>query len=276
MRSVGAALVAGLIALSAAPIAAQPARPPLTDLGRGELIARVQRSVVHVKAVSEPPAPPAPVAESKRSRSRPKTPLGLEEFLRNFSGKDPRAPRREEGTGFVYDGARDLVVTAAHIVDKAKTLTVVLPGGVERPATLAGIDPRHGVAVLHVPGLDLPALPLAARSPRTGETTIVVGWMIAARSILASQGMVMGAFATEALTGAESIDLARYHALDNLLPNGGFGGSPAVDADGNVIGLVSAIFSAGGFGQQALTLVIAVDRLRPVVEAMLVATPANP
>lgn len=273
LRVAGLGALGLALSLSSAPGSAQSSPTAWTDAARSDLIARVARSVVHVKSVGETPPPLPPPATSKSSRSRNKPSAGLEDFLRTFGGRDPREPRREEGTGFVFDAGRGLVLTAAHIVDRAKSVSVVLPGGSERGAEILGIDSEHGIAVLRVPGMTLPSLPLATRRPRAGETSLVVGWMIPAQSVLATQGMVMGALANDKLFGASVPDSANYHALDNLLPNGGFGGSPAVDTAGNVIGLVSAIYSRDGFSQQAVTLVIAVDRMRPIIEKLIAGPP---
>jgi len=79
-----------------------------------------------------------------------------------------------EGSGWVAgDG---LVVTNAHVV-AGQDDTRVLPEG-EEPgldAQAVHFDPRNDVAVLRVPGLSAPALPLAA-SPRSGTSAAVLGF----------------------------------------------------------------------------------------------------
>ena len=224
--------------LAAAPAQAEPAAE---DRARVELIERVSRSVVHVKAEqSEPLA--VNTARSGRDRV-------FDDMLDSLGG--PRKP--EEGTGFVIDSARGLVLTAAHIVDEAKTITVNLPGGTSARAELAGLDVDGGIALLRVSG-SLPALPLAEREPRAGETAIIVGWMIPLKSVMPVEGMVMGD-----APGAEASPLAppfaKYIALDAVIPNGGFGGSPAVDSSGKVVGMVSAIYGRD-YGPGSLTMII--------------------
>ena len=79
-----------------------------------------------------------------------------------------------EGSGWVAgDG---LVVTNAHVV-AGQDDTRVLPEGDEPglDAQAVHFDPRNDVAVLRVPGLSAPALPLAA-SPRSGTSAAVLGF----------------------------------------------------------------------------------------------------
>jgi S1-C subfamily serine protease len=79
-----------------------------------------------------------------------------------------------EGSGWVAgDG---VVVTNAHVVAGQKDTRVLLGGdepGIDAEAV--HFDPRNDIAVLRVPGLGAPALPLAA-SPRPGTSAAVLGF----------------------------------------------------------------------------------------------------
>ncbi len=79
-----------------------------------------------------------------------------------------------EGSGWVAgDG---VVVTNAHVVAGQDDTRVLLQG--EEPgldAQAVHFDPRNDIAVLRVPGLSAPALPLAA-SPRSGTSAAVLGF----------------------------------------------------------------------------------------------------
>jgi S1-C subfamily serine protease len=70
----------------------------------------------------------------------------------------------------------DLVVTNAHVV-AGENDTVVEPGGASPglPARVLDFDPHDDVAVLSVPGLTEPALPLAA-DPRPGAAAAILGY----------------------------------------------------------------------------------------------------
>lgn len=77
------------------------------------------------------------------------------------------------GSGWV--AAPDLVVTNAHVV-AGENLTRVQPEGTGRrlPAQVVVFDPSNDVAVLRVPNLDAPALPLA--EPEPSEEVAVIGF----------------------------------------------------------------------------------------------------
>ena len=250
---VGAILLA--LFATASPTAALPT--PAEEEARIALIDRVSRSVVHVRAEGEPPSPPP--ANDKRKKSQP-----IEDFFSSL--KYPPSPRRQEGSGFVVDRARGLILTAAHIAAEAKTIRVTLPGGAERPAELAGLDVEGGLALLRVAGLNLPELELTQRPLRTGESALVVGWMIPLKTVMPIEGMVMGpapALSMEAAAPA----FADYVAVSSVLPNGGFGGSPVVDREGAVIGMVSAIYGRT-YGSDALTMMIGSASIRPIVDQL--------
>src|SRR5579875_1062789 len=79
-----------------------------------------------------------------------------------------------EGSGWV--AAPDLVLTNAHVV-AGETDTVVERGGEppELAAQLVSFEPQVDLALLYVPGLNLPPLHLAPH-PAAGEPGVVVGY----------------------------------------------------------------------------------------------------
>ena len=249
-------ILLGLVAI-APPLRAQSTSAE--DRDRVALIERVSRSVVWVRTIAEDPPAPTPPA---KTRTKPPA-FDVSDFQRIFRGGQPK---REEGSGFVIDGERGLILTAAHLVDRSKTVTVGLPGGGEVPAQIVGIDQDGGFALLRVMGAKLPPLQFAARDAKAGESAMVVGWMIPLKSVMPIEGMVMGPAPGAAQHAAASL-LADYVALDAIIPNGGFGGSPVVDRSGAVIGFVSAILGRD-YGTAAVTLMIPARGLRPLVEEL--------
>ncbi len=79
-----------------------------------------------------------------------------------------------EGSGWV--AADGVVVTNAHVVAGQEDTRVLLEGeGNGLDAEAIAFDARNDIAVLRVPGLDAPALPLAD-SPRAGTSAAVLGF----------------------------------------------------------------------------------------------------
>ena len=159
---------------------------------------------------------------------------------------------------------RGLVLTAAHIVAGATALRVALSDGSERDASVAGVDEEYGIALVRVAGPLPAALELSAREASAGETAMIVGFMLPARSVLALEGMVTGPIPGPATKSSLAPALVDYVALDIAIPSGSFGGSPVLDRSGKVVGLVSAIYGRG-YGAGSLTLMIPGRQIAPLV-----------
>ena len=251
------ALAAMLLLLTAPmPAAAQIADE---DAARVALIDRIKPSVVHVKTIAPPPAAKADSRKGNRDPS-------LDELLASMRGSLGE-PRPQEGSGFVVDSARGLILTAAHVVARNNGVRVVLADGIEREAAVVAADDRAGIALLRVTGALPPALELAAAAPRAGERTILLGWMIPLKSVLAFETMVTGAAPGVADKSPEA-PAVNYVALDVAIPNGGFGGGPVVGRDGKVVGLVSAIYG-NTYGPGALTLIIPASEIAPRLASLV-------
>jgi len=79
----------------------------------------------------------------------------------------------KSGSGFV--AGPELVVTNAHVVAGESTTSVDDSSGSHR-ALVLGYDPRLDVAVLRVPGLSAPALPMREQTVARGTTAAIVGF----------------------------------------------------------------------------------------------------
>jgi S1-C subfamily serine protease len=75
------------------------------------------------------------------------------------------------GSGWV--ARPGIVVTNAHVVAGADDTTVRANGGAEVDATAVHYDPRNDLAVLEAPGLDAPALELAAQAASGAEASVI-------------------------------------------------------------------------------------------------------
>jgi hypothetical protein len=78
-----------------------------------------------------------------------------------------------EGSGWV--GGPGLVVTNAHVVAGEDDTTVTTRSGTSLDATAVHYDPRNDLAVLRVPGLGLPSLPIASQAA-AGTPGAVLGY----------------------------------------------------------------------------------------------------
>jgi S1-C subfamily serine protease len=82
---------------------------------------------------------------------------------------------RGGGSGFVFapDG---LVLTNAHVIERAKEVSVVLPDGRAREASVIGRDADTDLAVLKISAPDLQVVPFGdSHRLRVGQIVVAIG-----------------------------------------------------------------------------------------------------
>jgi putative serine protease PepD len=147
------------------------------------------------------------------------------------------------GTGFVVDG-KGHIVTAAHVVEGASSISVKFQDGTTRTAKVLGTDEATDVAVLSVDPSGLTLHPLALGS----SASLAIGDRVAAigdpftydRSL--STGVVSGLDRT--ISAPNGFTVAHAIQTDAAL-NPGNSGGPVLDASGLVIGIVDQIATNG-------------------------------
>jgi S1-C subfamily serine protease len=167
------------------------------------------------------------------------------------------------GTGMIVrsDG---LIVTNAHVVEGANTVTVTLADGSSHSAKVIGSNSDIDVAVLKITDnvSNLPTVTFADGSPQVGETVVAIGNALA----LGTDPTV-----TTGIVSAvdRSIDTGNGTTMDNLVQtdaaiNPGNSGGPLVDMSGRVIGMNTAVASQAqniGFAISAATVVQAINSM---------------
>jgi putative serine protease PepD len=157
------------------------------------------------------------------------------------------APQQSEstatGTGFVVDGEGH-IVTAAHVVDGASSISVKFQDGTTRTAKLLGKDDATDVAVLSVDAAGLTLHPLALGSSASldiGDQVAAIGDPFTYERSL-STGIVSGLDRT--ISAPNGFTVAHAIQTDAAL-NPGNSGGPVLDASGKVIGIVDQIATNG-------------------------------
>ncbi len=169
-----------------------------------------------------------------------------------------RARRHVAAGGVVW--APGVVVTADHIIENEEDIKVMLAGGQEVKATLAGRDPGTDLAVLRVENKDLTAATIAeSASLRVGQLALAVA-RPGGQGLAASIGIV------SAIGG--SWRTWRGGTLDSLIRTDltlypGFSGGPLVDVSGRVVGINTSGLSRGH------SLTIPTETIKRVSDALL-------
>lgn len=166
------------------------------------------------------------------------------------------ARRRFGASGIVWEP--DLVVTAAHVIERGNDILVTYPDGSSQPAELAGADAGIDVAVLRVVAGG-GTVPQFVEAPGVGALALTVG-RPSAQGVSASLGIVSaiaGQWRTQ--TGALVEGYLRSDA--QMLP--GFSGGPLVSTRGAVFGMNTSFLSRDG------GLTIPHAALRSVVKSLL-------
>ena len=155
------------------------------------------------------------------------------------------------GTGFVIDKG-GVIVTNAHVVKDAQDVQVrVEDKGDYLDADVLGVDEQSDLAVLRVDAgaaSKLKPLRLAdSDKVQVGDATLAVGFPLGLnRSASASSGIVSGV-GRSLPAGSSPFKIERVIQTDAAI-NPGNSGGPLLDSAGRVIGVNTAILTAGGGG----------------------------
>jgi serine protease Do len=146
------------------------------------------------------------------------------------------------GAGFIYD-TRGYVVTAAHVIDGLKNISVILSDGTISPATVVGSALHSDVALLKLAvTTSLTPVKMAAdNNVNVGDIVLAVGHPFDLTDSL-STGVVSQLHRFENIEGESTgywlADLIQFDAATNP----GNSGGPLFDKYGNVVGMVVAGF----------------------------------
>jgi S1-C subfamily serine protease len=173
------------------------------------------------------------------------------------------------GTGMILTSSGE-VLTNNHVVTGATTVTVTLFGQTKaRPAHVVGTDPSNDLALVQINSASgLPTVTLGnSNASQVGDEVLAIGNALAlAGGPSVTQGIVSAK--NRSLTAQN--DSGQTENLVGLLQtdaaiNPGNSGGPLVNAQGEVIGMNTAVASssAGNAPAQNIGFAIAIDSVKP-------------
>jgi putative serine protease PepD len=171
-----------------------------------------------------------------------------------------------QGSGFVYD-ANGNIVTNAHVVDGAGSISVKFWNGKTFSARLVGTDPSTDLAVLKI---DAPVSELFPLSLGDSSSLVVGDPVVAIGSPFGLEGTV-----TSGIVSALHREMTSPNrfAIDNSIQtdaaiNHGNSGGPLLNAQGKVVGVNSQIESNSG-GNEGVGFAIPSNTVRSIASQLI-------
>jgi Do/DeqQ family serine protease len=242
--------------------------------------ARVLPQIVTVQTAAPPPegasapaygyrvaaqrAAPA-VVSIAASRAPARNPHLDDPWFRFFFGE--RAPPGQQaqvglGSGVIVS-PEGYLLTNHHVVDGADDIEVQLADGRTARATVVGTDPETDLAVLKVDLDRLPVVTLGDNGKlQVGDVVLAIG-----------NPFNVGQTVTSGIVSALGRNRLGINTFENFIQtdaaiNPGNSGGALVDAEGNLVGINTAIYSRTG-GSLGIGFAIPVDVARQVLEAIV-------
>jgi 2-alkenal reductase len=196
-------------------------------------------------------------------------------LVRTLFGAAESFPRGT-GSGFVID-ERGHIVTNNHVVEDADELVVTFKGGSTFPAVLVGRDPPNDLAVIRVDpasvddrgnGVTLKPVRLGDSDQTSpGEDAIAIGSPLGLEQTVTS-GIVSAIRSPTDETISGQLQLLGGAIQTDAAINPGNSGGPLFNADGEVIGVNTAILSGTG-GNIGIGFAIPVNVVKRVVPDLI-------
>jgi len=232
---------------------AQAAAPELSHSFVADAVRQVAPAVVRI--------------DTERTVQRqPYDPTLIDPLLRDLLGEPGMGSDRErgQGSGIVIDG-QGLVLTNAHVVERADLVTVTLADGEQRDGRVIGTDPVTDLALVRLPSDARPAAAALGDSEalEVGDWAIALGTPYGLERTV-TLGIVSSLHRNISTLGFSDkrLDLIQTDAAINP----GNSGGPLVNAAGEVIGINTLVRSGPGAG---LGFAIPINLARQVVDQLI-------
>jgi serine protease Do len=190
-------------------------------------------------------------------------------FFRQFFGDRRNYSQRVQGLGSGFLISPDgYIITNDHVAGNASEITVTLTDGSHHKAEIIGTDPVSDICLLKIEGKDFSYLDLG-----NSDDIIIGEWVIALGNPFGLFDINDQPTVTVGVISAKGMNLEplnnRYYI--NMLQtdaaiNGGNSGGPLVNSLGQVIGMNTLIYTAGGSqGNIGLGFAIPINKVRRIV-----------
>ena len=205
---------------------------------------------------------------SKVATPNPNDQFKDDPLYKHFFGEQQESSEEDQpesslGSGVIVSD-KGLILTNDHVVASADEIEVALADGRKLSAKVVGTDPDTDLAVLQVDAKDLPAITFAASDKlNVGDVVLAIG-----------NPFGVGQTVTQGIVSALGRNHLGINTYENFIQtdasiNPGNSGGALIDAEGNLIGINSAIYSRNG-GSMGIGFAIPASLARQVMEQIAV------
>lgn len=193
-------------------------------------------------------------------------PLMEDPLFRHFFGdnQDNSQQRLESSLGSgVIISSEGYILTNNHVIEAADEIEIALRDGRTASAKVVGTDPDTDLAILKIETPQLQSITLGhSKQLRVGDVVLAIG-----------NPFGVGQTVTSGIVSATGRNMLGINTYENFIQtdaaiNPGNSGGALITANGNLIGINTAIFSRSG-GSQGIGFAIPIDLARDVMQQII-------
>jgi serine protease DegS len=193
-------------------------------------------------------------------------PLMEDPLFRHFFGDNQGNSRQRLesslGSGVIIS-SEGYILTNNHVIEAADEIEVALRDGRTASANVVGTDPDTDLAILKIETPQLQSITLGhSKQLRVGDVVLAIG-----------NPFGVGQTVTSGIVSATGRNMLGINTYENFIQtdaaiNPGNSGGALITANGNLIGINTAIFSRSG-GSQGIGFAIPIDLARDVMQQII-------
>ena len=188
--------------------------------------------------------------------------ISTKEQVRDFWSRNVFSVPRGSGSGFIWDD-QGHVVTNHHVIESADEIEVALADGRTAPARVVGSDPETDLAVVKIDLGNLPAITFSqSEQLSVGDVVLAIG-----------NPFGVGQTVTQGIVSALGRSHLGINTFENFIQtdapiNPGNSGGALINANGDLVGINSAIYSRSG-GSMGIGFAIPVSLAKQIMEQII-------
>jgi serine protease DegS len=235
-------------------------------LGAAPRAVAAPRAAVVVQSFADSVARAAPAVVNiytKRVVTERRQAAPLDQLFGDYWPSYRQRVERSLGSGVIID-AKGTIITNQHVISGADSIRVQLADGRIADAAVVGQDPDTDLAVLRLSLEHLPIMPMGRSDTlRVGDIVLAIGNPYGLSQTV-TQGIVSA-------TGRGQLGLATFENFiqTDAAINLGNSGGALIDAQGDLVGINTAVLNRGYGGPEGIGFAIPVNLVRGVTEQIL-------